>query len=142
MSTLEKLVTQWLGLCEAAAQLDAAAARLEHDRTDMTSVATELRIVESAINKATERLDSLIAEAVPTHLQDAAILAAFAWRAHNENDLVVTATGELTDLRVFDDALSKVLTNLVRFLARASNSEMLALMRAWCIPLGDGGSRR
>lgn len=139
MSTLEQLVQQWCQLSEQADEIEITIAALERDGAE-AAVIERLQEVEATTSARIGEIDARIADTPPASLADAAILAAFALRAHNENDLMLSSEGTFGDERAFDEALSKVLANLVAYLGEASKAELGEIKAAWCLPCACSGA--
>jgi hypothetical protein len=137
MSKLHQLLHQWSKLSDAADELQLAGAEIERAHTDQPQVSQLLHDIEVATSEILSLIDMRIAETLPANPREAAILAAFARRAHNENDRVLASDGRDTGERVFDEALSMSLTNLVTYLVDASDTDLSRILDMWCIPRGE-----
>ena len=112
MSKLQQLLNQWSNLSDAADELQAAAAAVERAHADHPELSQSLHNIEIATSEMLALIDTRISETLPANPREAAILAAFAWRAHNENDLILGPGGQKTGARAFDDALSLSLIHI------------------------------
>ncbi len=137
MSKLQQLLNQWLNLSDAADELQAAAAAVERAHADHPELSQSLHNIEIATSEMLALIDTRISETLPANPREAAILAAFAWRAHNENDLILGPGGRKTGARAFDDALSMALANLMAYLIDASDADLSDVLDMWCIPSED-----
>jgi hypothetical protein len=134
MSKLQQLLHQWSKLSDAADELQLAGAEIERSHADQPQLSQSLHDIEVATSEILALIDMRIAETLPTNAREAAILAAFARRAHNENDLLLASGGRDSGERVFDEALSMALTNLVTYLVDASGADLSDILDMWCIP--------
>ena len=137
MSKLQQLLNQWSNLSDAADELQAAAAAVERAHADHPELSQSLHNIEIATSEMLALVDTQIAETLPTNPREAAILAAFAWRAHNENDLILSPGGHKTGTRAFDETLTMALTNLMTYLIEVSDADLSEVLDMWCIPSED-----
>jgi ABC-type transporter Mla subunit MlaD len=137
MSRLQQLLNQWSNLSDAADELQAAAAAVERAHADHPELSQSLHNIETASSEMLALIDTRISETLPANPREAAILAAFAWRAHNENDLILGPGGQKTGARAFDVSLSMALTNLMTYLIDASDADLSDVLDMWCIPSED-----
>lgn len=135
MSTIENLIRQW---CAQIEHYKHAADRLETaGKTGSESAQTQ---ADAVVRRALETLDSTdarIAESEPVSIADAALLAAFAYRAHNENDWLLDEHVGQCPIEPTFAGHSPVLAKLVRHLSQISDSDIGEIAAHWCVPL-DG----
>lgn len=134
MSKLQELVRQWHQFSDAATQLQCAAEAVERALPENASLSASLHDIEIATSAILSAIDMRIAGSLPANPREAAILAAFACRAHNENDIIAISGATGRGERVFDEALTMALSNLLAYHLHASDGDLSAVLDMWCIP--------